>query len=440
MFWTAKPALRLQKVSGLVTRPSHRQPCSPRCAFRGHSRQICAGLAALCAWLMTGTVASAQTQDSYALARYLMVEREIVREGIKNPAVIAAVRTVPRHLFVTKQYRAGAYFDQALPIGNQQTISAPFIVAYMTETLDPRPNDRVLEIGTGSGYQAAILSGLVKEVYTIEIVEALGKTAARVLKDLKYDNVHPKIGDGYQGWPEHAPFDKIIVTCSPERVPQPLIDQLREGGKMIIPLGERYEQVFYMFEKRNGELVKTQLIPTLFVPMTGVAESSRLVKPNPKHPEIHNGSFEISDEANARPVGWHYQRQLILETGDAPEGKAFVTFKNRDAGRSSQMLQAMVLDGRLISTIQISLEVRGSNIRNGEGTEKAAVFLQYYDAERRPMPVEMLGPWEGTFEWTAASKTITVPEKAREAILRIGLNGAVGRLSVDNVCLAVQTK
>ncbi len=224
-----------------------------------------------------------------------MVERDIVREGIKNPGVIKAVRTVPRHQFVTRQYRAGAYFDQALPIGHQQTISAPFVVAYMTETLDPHPTDRVLEIGTGSGYQAAILSSLVKDVYTIEIVEACWKdrTDQGPQGPEIRPNVHPKIGDGYQGWPEYAPFDKIIVTCSPESVPRPLIAQLREGGKMIIPLGERYEQVFYMFEKRDGELVKTQLIPTLFVPMTGVAEDNRQVKPDPNHPEINNGGFEL---------------------------------------------------------------------------------------------------------------------------------------------------
>jgi len=409
--------------------------------FRSFSRRFLAvGMAALIAWHTLQVAAQAQSEDSYALSRYLMVERDIVREGIRNPAVIKAVRTVPRHLFVTRQYRQGAYFDQALPIGHQQTISAPFIVAYMTETLDPQPTDRVLEIGTGSGYQAAILSGLVKDVYTIEIVEALGKNAAKVLNDLKYPNVHARIGDGYQGWPEQAPFDKIIVTCSPESVPRPLIDQLSEGGKMIIPLGERYEQVFYMFEKQHGQLVKTQLLPTLFVPMIGVAEDNRLVKPDPRRPEIHNGGFEIHDEANTRPVGWHYQRQLVLETEAAPEGTSFVTFRNHDPGRSAQALQAMVLDGRLISTVKISLQVRGSKILNGEGAGKAALVLQCYDADRNPMPVEMLGPWEGTFEWKTVTKTIVVPEKAREAILRVGLNGAVGRLSVDNVRLAGQPK
>ncbi len=150
------------------------------------------------------------------------------------------MRDTPRHEFVPRDQQKNAYFDMSLPIGDEQTISGPFVVAYMTEQLDPQPADKVLEIGTGSGYQAAVLSPLVKDVYTIEIVEPLGKRAEPTLKRLKYDNVHVKIGDGYQGWPEHAPFDKIIVTCSPEKVPQPLVDELKEGGRMIVPVGERY--------------------------------------------------------------------------------------------------------------------------------------------------------------------------------------------------------
>jgi len=386
-------------------------------------------------------LAEAQSRDKYELARYLMVEREIVHEGIKNKAVIKSMRTVPRHEFVKSEYLNRAYFDEALPIGNKQTISPPFIVAYMTETLDPQPNDKVLEIGTGSGYQAAVLSGLVKDVYTIEIVDQLGKNAAKVLKQLKYENVHTRIGDGYKGWPEAAPFDKIIVTCSPEKVPQPLIDQLKDGGRMIVPLGERYEQVFYLFEKQKGELVKSRLLPALFVPMTGVAEDNRQVKPDPKHPEIHNGSFEIDNEGDGHPVGWHYQRQMVLETGNAPHGKQFATFENHDAGRSSQMLQAMVMDGRAVSTITLSLQVSARNIRNGEGNQVAAAMLHYFDADRRPMePVEVLWTWEGSFDWKTVTKTIVVPAKSREAILRIGLNGAVGTLSVDELRLSSQAK
>jgi len=394
-------------------------------------------------WSLICPIASAQPRDQFAELRNRMVDDEIVKEGIKNPAVIKSMRTVPRHKFVVGKFAPEqAYHDQALPIGQGQTISPPFIVAYMTESLDPQPGDRVLEIGTGSGYQAAVLSGLVKDVYTIEIVDALGKRAAKVLKELKYDNVHTRIGDGYKGWPEAAPFDKIIVTCSPENVPQPLIDQLKEGGKMIVPLGERYEQVFYMFEKQKGELVKTRLVPALFVPMTGEAEANRQVKPDPKHPEIHNGGFETTvGEEEPRPIGWHYQRQMTLETGDAPEGKNYVMFSNKDPGRSSQMLQGMIMDGRQVTAIQLSFSVRAEKIRSGEGNDKAGFILQYFDADRNAMhPVEVIGPWEGSFGWREITKTLYIPPRAREAIIRIGLNGATGQLSIDNVRITPLTK
>ncbi|MCF0234405.1 MAG: protein-L-isoaspartate(D-aspartate) O-methyltransferase [Thermoguttaceae bacterium] len=156
---------------------------------------------------------------------------------LRNVRVLKTMARIPRAEFVAKEYRPYAYEDIAIAIGESQTISPPFVVAYMTEALDPQPTDRVLEIGTGSGYQAAVLSCLVAEVYTIEIVKPLGRRAAETIKKLGYDNVFVKLGDGYKGWAEAGPFDKIIVTCSPEKIPQPLIDQLREGGKMLIPIG-----------------------------------------------------------------------------------------------------------------------------------------------------------------------------------------------------------
>jgi protein-L-isoaspartate(D-aspartate) O-methyltransferase len=398
-------------------------------------------LVAVASSLLSGAPAAAQPRDRYTDARNRMVDDYIVKEGVKNPAVIKSMRTVPRHLFVKPAMREQAYFDQAIAIGEKQTISPPFIVAYMTESLDPQPEDVVLEIGTGSGYQAAVLSGLVKEVYTIEIVPQLGKNAAKVLKDQKFNNVHCKIGDGYKGWPEHAPFDKIIVTCSPEKVPQPLIDQLKEGGKMIIPLGERYEQVFYMFEKRGGKLEKNRLIPALFVPMTGDAEKNRDVQPDPRNPDIHNGGFEIENEGDGRPIGWHYQRQLTLEKDGAPEGKAFVTFSNKEPGRGAMMLQGMGLDGRAVSSIEISLQVRASDVRNGQAVGDSAGFMiQYFDSERNALEVETLGPWQGTFNWKKVSKVLRVPAKAREAIVRVGLNGATGELSIDDVKLTPHAK
>ena len=174
------------------------------------------------------------------------------------------MKDTPRHEFVPKRLRRNqSYTDAGVPIGKSQTISSPFIVAYMTQVLDTQPTDKVLEIGTGSGYQAAILSPLVQDVYSIEIVEKLGKSAAKVLKKLDYKNVHTKIGDGYKGWPEHAPFDKIIVTCSPEDIPQPLIDQLKEGGTIVVPMGERHQQTLYLMTKKDGEIVRKALRPCL---------------------------------------------------------------------------------------------------------------------------------------------------------------------------------
>jgi protein-L-isoaspartate(D-aspartate) O-methyltransferase len=195
-----------------------------------------------------------------------MVDEEIVAAGVKNERVIRAMRETPRHEFVPANQRKFAYYDMALPIGEGQTISPPFIVASMTEAIDPQPADRVLEIGTGSGYQAAVLSPLVRDVYTIEIVAPLARRAERVLQRLDYKNVHTRTGDGYQGWAEAAPFDKIIVTCSPEKVPQPLVEQLNDGGLMIIPVGQRYQQTLYLMRKVAGELQREALRPTLFVP------------------------------------------------------------------------------------------------------------------------------------------------------------------------------
>jgi protein-L-isoaspartate(D-aspartate) O-methyltransferase len=209
--------------------------------------------------------------DPTAAARNRMVERHLVERGIKNERVLEAFRTVPRHRFLPPESHRQAYDDESIPIGEGQTITPPYDVAFMTEVLDPRPTDRVYEVGTGSGYQSAILSRLVKEVYSVEIHAPLSKRAAAVHKELGYGNIHTRVGDGYEGWPEAAPFDAIIVTCAPQKVPRPLVDQLKEGGRMVIPLGDRFKQSVYMYVKRDGKLTGRQLKPTLFVPMTGRA-------------------------------------------------------------------------------------------------------------------------------------------------------------------------
>ncbi|HEX6984826.1 MAG TPA: protein-L-isoaspartate(D-aspartate) O-methyltransferase, partial [Planctomycetaceae bacterium] len=309
--------------------------------------------------------ALAQSRDAFEAARNRMVDEFIEAEGVTNERVLEAMRSTPRHEFVRPGDVRSAYHDAALPIGHGQTISPPFVVAYMTETIDPRPTDKVLEIGTGSGYQAAVLSPLVKEVYTIEIVDPLAKGAERKLKQLGYGNVHVKAGDGYQGWPEHAPFDKIIVTCSPEKVPTPLVEQLAEGGKLLIPLGERYQQVFYLFEKKNGKLEASKLIPTLFVPMTGISEDRRQVRPDPLRPQVVNGSFEEDANGDGRPDGWHYLRQTTLRDGDAAGGERSLVIENADPGRLAQALQGFAIDGRKVAVLEVAASLRAEDLRPG---------------------------------------------------------------------------
>ena len=221
--------------------------------------------------------------DDFAAARKRMVEYQLKAPGrnITNARALSAMASVPRHEFVPAAQRSSAYADMPLPIGYGQTISQPYIVAFMTEQLDPKPTDRVLEIGTGSGYQAAVLSLLVSNVCSIEIVEPLARQAEVTLQRLGYKNVRVKVGDGYKGWPEFAPFDSIIVTCAPEHVPQPLIDQLKERGKMIIPIGPFSSQELYLLEKRDGKVHQRAVLPVRFVPMTGDQDRK---PPNPSNP------------------------------------------------------------------------------------------------------------------------------------------------------------
>jgi protein-L-isoaspartate(D-aspartate) O-methyltransferase len=206
-------------------------------------------------------------------ARAKMVREQLAAPGrdIRNPRVLEVMGRVPRHEFVPAADQEAAYRDHPLPIGYGQTISQPYIVAFMTEALNPQPTDRVLEVGTGSGYQAAVLAELVAGVYSIEIVKPLADRARETLQRLDCRNVQIKAGDGYEGWPEHAPFDAIIVTCAPERVPQPLVDQLRDGGRMIIPVGGGFEQELVLLEKRGTEIRRRAVLPVRFVPMTGQA-------------------------------------------------------------------------------------------------------------------------------------------------------------------------
>ena len=386
--------------------------------------------------LISGLPAQAQTKQQLDEARDRMVDEEIVAAGVKNRRVIRAMRDVPRHEFVPLNQRRYAYLDMALPIGHGQTISPPFVVAYMTEQINPQADDRVLEIGTGSGYQAAVLSGLVSEVYSIEIVETLGRRAAATLKSLKYANVRTRVGDGFKGWPERAPFDKIIVTCSPEAVPEALVEQLAEGGEMIVPVGERYRQTLYRFTKKEGRLVSQALLPTLFVPMTGAAEERRQALPNPLAPTLTNGGFEeFIDETN-QAAGWHYQRQMEIVDGekDAPSGRRFVTFTNLDPGRGSHALQGFAVDGRPVAELEVTLWIRGDKIRFGQTRDEwPRLVITFYDESRATVGEATMGPWQGSFPWHMETSRLSVPLSAREAIIRIGLLGGVGEISFDDL-------
>ncbi len=205
--------------------------------------------------------------DKYESLRQRMVETQIRNRGIRNPAVLDAMKKVPRHLFIPENYRDESYNDYPLPIGYGQTISQPYIVAYMTEAVRPDSKKKALEIGTGSGYQAAVLAEIVEKVYTIEIVPELAKEATARLKQMGYDNIICKYGDGYQGWPEHAPYDIIVVTAAPEKIPQPLIDQLAENGRLIIPVGAPGAvQELILITKKSGKTETRRLSFVRFVP------------------------------------------------------------------------------------------------------------------------------------------------------------------------------
>ncbi len=213
------------------------------------------------------------TQDEHwAKLRDDMVTSQIQARGVRDPAVLSALRTVPRHLFVPPDLQADAYADHPLPIGEGQTISQPYIVGLMTELLQVKPGDRVLEVGTGSGYQAAVLAAMGCDVYTIEIRAPLAREAEKRLAALGYKRVHVRIGDGYAGWPDAAPFAGVIVTAAPERIPQPLMNQLAIGGHLVIPVGSFYQQLKVITRASDTDVPERDVIPVRFVPMTGEAE------------------------------------------------------------------------------------------------------------------------------------------------------------------------
>ena len=226
---------------------------------------------------LSGTFSPADSADGYLQKRLAMVEKDFRGRGIREQRLLEVMARVPRHLFVEKRLASQAYDDHPLPIGEGQTISQPYVVALMTEALRLQPGERVLEIGTGSGYQAAVLAGLVKEVWSIEIRKGLADRSALLLKELGYANVRVRYGDGYFGWQEQAPFDAIIITAAANHIPPPLIRQLKEGGRLILPLASTvyYQTLTLVTKQKGGELSVEQMGPVSFVPMTGEAQKKR---------------------------------------------------------------------------------------------------------------------------------------------------------------------
>ena len=323
-----------------------------------------------------------------------------------------------------------------------------------------------MEIGTGSGYQAAVLSPLVKEVYTIEIVEPLGERAARTLKRLKYANVHAKVGDGYQGWPEHAPFDKIIVTCSPEKVPPKLVEQLREGGRMIVPVGERYQQTLYLFRKegRQADARGAAADAVRADDRQGRSGPRRAARPGApvdrqrrlrgvslgrgrpagrsrrREPDCAAAS---PDQPGPTPDGWYYQRQLqLVEAKDAPEGKHYVTFSNTAPGRGAHALQGLAVDGRKVSELKVSLWVKAKDVRAGPTEEQQPVLaITFYDDNRAQAGYVWVGPWRDSFDWQRSrSKSCACRPKLARPSCASACSGATGEMSFDDIRIEKSTE
>ncbi len=378
-----------------------------------------------------------QIKNPFETLREKLVTNVLIPNGIKDPRVLKSMGTTPRHEFVPPKYKSQAYQDIAIPIGESQTISSPFIVAFMTQALNPQPTDKVLEIGTGSGYQAAILSPLVQEVYTIEIVEKLGLETTELLEKLGYTNVHCRIGDGFKGWEEHAPFDKIIVTCSPEDVPAPLVKQLKDGGLMVIPVGERYQQMLCLMRKSGDKLEKDELQPTLFVPMTGTAEDQRKVMP-PPNPVLLNVSFEVPLINNVFIPGWYYQFGcVVVQDNGAPDGGKAVEFRSNNGSVPSMLLQGVALDGSTVKKIKLGGWIATENVKFGSDKEKSpSIAIQFFDANRNRVGYNFIGGgFKGTRNWKQEERIFSVPAATKEAIVSIGLFGAEGMARFDNISL-----
>lgn len=368
-----------------------------------------------------------------------MVEREILpQHEWEDPIVLSAIMRTARDRFVPASYKKTAFRDLAVPLGRSRYQQAPSLLAYMTEELDVRPDEKVLHIGTGSGYYTAVLSLLAKEVYTVELDETLGNRASQTFEKLAYTNIYTKIADGYDGWEEHAPFDRIVFTCSPETVPEPLVKQLREGGVMIVPLGEPFRQVLYRCKKKGEELQKEFLLPYPFELMEGEAQSRRQTKPDPERPELSNGHFERFHE-NGEPYGWFSMTNAIVrEVPDAPEGRHFLKLEvnsfSSDEARFARAEQSFALEGKNVSRLHLEAFLRGDRLETLSARNvraSASMILLCYDESDRLLQRYDLAPVSGSFDWKAFQCEISVPKKTKKATLILTLSDRTGTLEFD---------
>ena len=377
-----------------------------------------------------------RTADPWAETRRRMVEYEMVAAGVKDPRVCDAMRATPRHEFVPASLRRYAYFDIGMPIGEGQTITSPFVVAYMTEQLHPQPTDKVLEIGTGSGYQAAVLSGLVAEVYSIEIVEKLGQRAAKTLSRLGYDNVKTKIGDGYQGWPEHAPFDKIIVTCSPEKVPKPLVEQLQggrpPGGSPRAAVPANPVPVHEGQGSPPGRAFAADVLRADDGPSRARAgRAGRGGRARVGQRRLPGRPGRSAGRLVLRPPGQGRKQRpdVRWQVPHIPERRRRAARPGLASGRP-RWPQAR--------EVEISLWVRGERLQPGSlPGQHPGLVIVFFNTNREAIFREGIGPWSGTFDWVEKRLRMKVPTTARLASVEVGLWGATGQVSVGPIALKV---
>ncbi|MCE9528021.1 MAG: protein-L-isoaspartate O-methyltransferase [Planctomycetales bacterium] len=371
-------------------------------------------------------------------ARRLMVQEEIANQGIENERLLEAMRDVPREQFVPLSRRNLAYLNVAIAYDDGQVILPPLVTAHLIEQLNPHKNDKVLVIGPGSGYSTALLSRMVREVFAVEIDPVIAKTAEETLARLKYTNVKVRVGDGFEGWKEHAPYQRIIVECSPDSVPKALVEQLAEGGILLVPIGDEFDQTMHLCKKENGKLTTLSLWPTLLLPMKGKAEELRSQSEMPRDPSILNGGFEeLVPKTKDVPAHWAYVRQGRAIAGEfCPEGKNSLAFVNLTPGAAAMALQAFPVDGKKVSELSFACNVWGKDIRPGQNRQQLPrVEVRFFDEKRRLVGGDWMGGWNLTFDWLGKEHVFSVPRTAKFAVLRIGLCGATGEIRFDDLKL-----